>query len=158
MAFRILDATSFYAGIPFASQDEYHTTPQVFDEIKHIKKRHGALEVLIESGRLRIVEPEKQFVDQAVKKSMDSGDYQQLSRGDISVIALCLQLGGEIVTDDFAVSNVAKHLGLAVLPVMTGGAEKLDWTYFCPGCETVSPRAKVCQVCGTPLVRKRVKN
>ena len=58
MVFRVLDATAFYAGIPFSSQDSYYVTTMVYDEIKHIKKNHNALEILLDSKRLVIHDPD----------------------------------------------------------------------------------------------------
>ncbi|MGI0047615.1 MAG: NOB1 family endonuclease [Nitrosotalea sp.] len=157
MAFRILDATSFYAGIPFSSQDVSYTTPLVFEEVKHIKKDQDAITVLIGSNRLKIIEPERKYTDMVLRKSEETGDYQHLSKEDISIIALCLQLGGELITDDFAVSNVAKHMSLKVLPVMTKGADKMNWIYFCPGCKSSFSKVSICPVCGSKLRRGSVK-
>ncbi|MDE1726307.1 MAG: nucleotide-binding protein [Thaumarchaeota archaeon] len=157
MVFRILDATSFYAGIPFLSQDINYTTPLVFEEVKHIKKDHGAITVLIESDRLKIIEPEKKFIEMTLEKSEETGDHHHLSKEDVSVIALGLQLGGELVTDDFAVSNVAKHLNLKVIPVMTKGANKVSWVYFCPGCKSNFSKDSICPICGSKLMRKSSK-
>lgn len=155
MAFRILDATSFYAGIPFASPDVSYTTPLVLEEVMHIKKSHGAISALVDTGRLRILEPEKKFTGMVLSKAEETGDYQSLSKEDVSVIALCLQLGGELVSDDFAVTNVAKHMNLKVLPVMTTGAAKKEWSYFCAGCNREYSRISSCPVCGSRLVRKK---
>lgn len=154
MVFRILDATSFYAGIPFSSQDISYTTPLIFEEIKHIKKEQGAIDILIESNRLKIIDPEGTYIKIVLKKSQETGDYQRLSKEDISVIALCLQLGGELVTDDFSLSNVAKHMNLKVLPVMTKGADKVNWTYFCSGCKTSFSKISICPICGNKLRRR----
>lgn len=155
MVFRVLDATSFYAGIPFSSPDVSYTTPLVFEEVKHIKKSHDAITALIETERLRIVGPEEKFTQIVLKKAEETGDYQHLSREDVSVIALCLQLGGELLTDDFAVLNVAKHLDLKVHPVMTKGADKKNWVYFCSGCNASFSRLSVCPTCGSKLVRRQ---
>lgn len=157
MVFRVLDATSFYAGIPFASQDTSYTTPLVFEEVKHIKKNQDAITVLIESNRLKIVEPEREFTEMALKKAEETGDYQHLSKEDVSVIALCLQLGGELITDDFAVSNVAKHMNLKVVPIMTKGADKISWIYFCPGCKSSFSKVSICPICGSKTRRKSSK-
>ncbi len=154
MAFRIFDATSFYSGIPFSSNEVSYTTPLVFEEIKHIKKEQGALNVLIESDRLKIIEPEKKFILMVISKAEETGDYHNLSKEDISVIALCLQMNGELMTDDFAVSNVAKHLNLIVLPIMTKGAKKIKWIYFCSACGVGFSKAIACPICGNKLTRK----
>jgi UPF0271 protein len=152
-----LDATSFYAGIPFSSQEVSFTTPSVLEEIKHIKKEQAAISTLIESKRLRILEPELKFIDMVQKKAIETGDLHNLSEEDISVIALSLQLDGELLTDDFATSNVAKHLDLKVLPVMTKGIDKTNWFYFCSGCEKSFSKVSICPICGNKLRRRLSK-
>jgi UPF0271 protein len=155
LVFRILDASAFYAGIPFASSEKSFTTPDVFDEIKHIKKNHQAIEVLLETKRLEIRTPEKEYVDKVLLKAKDTGDFQNLSKGDISVIALSLQIKADIVTDDFAVGNLAKHLNLNVVPVMTKGISRLvNWVYFCSGCQKTFSKISRCPLCGNKLSRK----
>ena len=92
MDFRILDACAFYAGVPFGSADDCYTTSLVYDEIKHIKKNQDALGTLLETNRLKIREPDKESTMAAVKAARDTGDYQQLSKQDVSIIALCIEL------------------------------------------------------------------
>ena len=158
MVFKILDASAFYAGIPFASSEKSFTTQDVFDEIKHIKKDHKAIETIIETKRLEIMTPESEYIKKVLLKSKDTGDFQNLSAGDISVIALCLQLKAELVTDDFAVSNLAKQLNLTVVPVMTKGITRIaNWIYFCSGCEKTFPQISKCPLCGNKLSRKLIK-
>ena len=155
MVFRILDASAFYAGIPFASSEKCFTTQDVFDEIKHIKRDHNAVEVLLETKRLEIMMPDTEYVEKVLLKSKDTGDFQNLSAGDISVIALCLQLKAEMVTDDFAVSNLSKHLNLKVVPVMTKGITHIaNWIYFCSGCQKTFSKISKCPLCGNKLSRK----
>ena len=157
MASKVLDATSFYAGIPFSSQETSFTTPLIFEEIKHIKKEQAAISALVESKRLQIIEPEQKFSEIVIQKAKETGDFQNLSEEDISVIALCLQIRGELLTDDFSISNVAKHLTLTVLPVMTKGVVKTNWIYFCSGCEKSFSKISVCPICGNKLRRKSTK-
>jgi len=155
---RILDASAFYAGIPFASQEKNYTTPAVFDEIKHIKKNHDALNVLVETKRLEILDPQKEYITKVLTKAKEIGDFQNLSKGDISVIALCLQIGGELITDDYAISNTAKQLNLKVIPIMTKGITEIkDWVYFCSGCEKIFSKISQCPICGTNLSRRSAK-
>ena len=159
MASRILDASAFYAGIPFAAQEKSYTTSIVFDEIKHIKKNHDALNLLVETKRLEIINPEKEHVTKVLTKARETGDFQNLSKGDISVIALCLQIGGELITDDYAISNTAKQLNLKVNPIMTKGiTEVKDWIYFCPGCEKTFSKISQCPICGSNLSRRSAKS
>ena len=152
---RILDASGFYAGIPFASSEKFLTTSLVFEEIKHIKKNQDALGVLLETNRLEIKEPEKKFVDLIKKQAKKTGDFQKLSNEDVSCLALCLQLKSDLITDDFSVSNVAKNLGLKVIPVMTSGIKNVgNWSYYCPGCHKKFSGISECPICGNKLKRK----
>ena len=158
MDFRILDASAFYAGVPFRSSDDCYTTSLVYDEIKHIKKNHDALGTLLETNRLKIREPDEQSLQTAITAAKDTGDYQQLSKQDVSILALCIELNGEIISDDFAISNVARNLGLKISPIMTRGIEDVGkWVHYCPGCRTNHTSGRECPMCGTPLKRKLLK-
>ena len=159
MDFRVLDASAFYAGIPFSSNEASYTTSLVYNEIEHIKKDHDAIQILIETKRLIINDPEDKFIIIANNAAKKSGDFPNLSNQDISVIALSLQLQAELVTDDFAISNVAKNLNIKVAPVMTSGIKNVvTWRYYCPGCKTNFSRVTECPRCGNKLKRKPMKN
>ncbi len=158
MDFRILDASAFYAGVPFRSSNDYYTTSLVYDEIKHIKKNHDALEILLEVNKLKIRDSDKESTEAAIKAAKDTGDFPQLSKQDISIIALCIEMNGEIISDDFAISNVAKNLSLKISPIMTQGIKDVGkWIHYCPGCRTNHTNGKECPMCGTPLKRKLLK-
>ena len=159
MAFRVLDSTAFYAGIPFSSNEPNYTKSLVYNEIEHIKKDHDAVQILIETKRLMICDPEHQFIITANNTAKKSGDIPNLSDEDISTIALSLQLKAELVTDDFAISNVAKNIGIRVIPVMTNGIKNIiTWKYYCPGCKTNFSKITECPRCGNRLKRKPSKN
>lgn len=158
MDFKILDASAFYAGVPFGSSTDCYTTSLVYDEIKHIKKKQEALETLMETSRLKIMDPDQNSTNAAITAAKKTGDFPQLSKQDISIIALCLSLNGQIITDDFAISNVARNLGLKVSPIMTNGiADVGKWVHYCPGCGTSHNLGKECPACGTVLKRKLLK-
>ena len=158
MAFRVLDSSAFYAGIPFSSNEPSYITPLVYNEIDHIKKDHDAIHILIETKRLTVNEPEDKFVTAASDAAKKSGDFSNLSDEDISTIALSLQLNADLVTDDFAVSNVAKSINIKVIPVMTNGIKNVViWKYYCPGCKTNFSKITECPRCGNKLKRKAMK-
>ncbi len=158
MDFRILDASAFYAGVPFRSSSDYFTTSLVYEEIQHIKKNHDAIGMLLETNRLKIREPSKESIEAAIKAAKNTGDFPQLSKQDISIIALCIELNGEIISDDFAISNVIKNLDLKISPIMTQGIRDVGkWIHYCPGCKTNHTNVKECPICGTLLKRKLLK-
>ena len=155
----MLDSSAFYAGIPFSSNEPSYITSLVYNEIEHIKKDHDAIQILIETKRLTINEPEDRFVTSTIDAAKKSGDFSNLSDEDISTIALSLQLKAELVTDDFAISNVAKNLSIKVIPVMTSGIKNvIIWKYYCPGCKTNFSKVTECPRCGNRLKRKPMKN
>ena len=158
MVFRIIDASAFYAGIPFSSSNEFYTTSLIFDEIKHIKKNHDAIDILLATNRLKIQDPSSEFIDIAIEESKKTGDFNQLSKQDVSLIALCLQLKGELITDDFAISNLAKNLDIKVSPLMTSGIKDVGiWILYCPGCRKNFNSGSECPSCGSILKRKLIK-
>jgi len=157
--FRILDASAFYAGVPFGSASDCYTTSLVYEEIKHIKKNEDALGTLLETNRLKIMDPDKESINAAITSAKETGDFLQLSKQDISIIALCINLEGEIISDDFAITNVAKNIGLKISPIMTNTFQDVGkWIHYCPGCRINQTSGKECSMCGTPLKRKLLKS
>lgn len=156
MGSRALDASAFYAGVPFSSPGACHTTPGVLAEVSHIKGRFGAIDGLVEAGRIVVGEPGAGSVEGARKAAAESGDAGSLSEQDVSILALAAELGADLVTDDFAVSNVAALMGVRVVPVMTGGIKRAGrWVARCARCGLQQAAgAAACQECGGPLRRR----
>lgn len=158
MAFRYaLDAGAFYTGVVFmSSAGRYYTTQAVFDEVKHIKKSHGAIEALLESNTLQIVNSDRKSIDKVVAAAMRTGDYQKLSEADISIVALALQLEIVLVTNDYAVANVATTLKIPVKSVASKGiSHTRRWIAYCSACgRAFGPNAKECRLCGNRLRRQ----
>ncbi|MEW6605590.1 MAG: PIN domain-containing protein [Thermoproteota archaeon] len=151
-----LDASAFYAGIPFLSQARYCTTPAVFDEIRHIKQSHGAIEALLETGGLQIIDPDDASIGKAKTAAKKTGDYAKLSLADFSIIALALQLKIPLMTDDYAVANVAAVLKIPIKSTSSKGIkETRRWIAYCSACgKAFGPDAKECPLCGNKLRRK----
>lgn len=151
-----LDAGAFYAGIPFLSSGSYCTTQAVFDEIKHIKQSHDAIEALLDTGSLQVIDPDKDSIEKAGAAAKKTGDYQKLSKADLSIIALALQLKTTLLTDDYAVANVAVSLKIPVQSSSSKGIkETRKWIAYCSACgRAFGPDTKECPLCGNRLKRK----
>ena len=158
MVFRVLDATAFYAGMPFTSNDSFMTTSAVYDEIQHIKIKQGAIEMLQQTNRLQIRDPDEKFIN-IVKDTADkTGDNTTISKQDISIVALALENKIELITDDFAVTNVAKQLKIQTLSLMTQGISTVGkWIIYCSMCGKEFSKEKECPICGSKLNRKLIK-
>jgi UPF0271 protein len=152
----VLDAGAFYAGIPFLSSGRYCTTQSVFDEVKHIKKSLDAIEALLEAGNLHMIDPDMDSVEKAKAAAKKTGDYAKLSRADFSVIALALQLKIALLTDDYAVANVATALKIPIQSSSSKGMkERRKWIAYCSACgKAFGPNANECLLCGNKLRRK----
>ena len=157
-AFRYaLDAGAFYSGVVFLSSSlQYCTTQAILDEVKHIKKSHGAIEALIESNTLQILNSDRESIQNVVAAARGTGDHAKLSEADISIIALALQLGIMLVTNDYAVANVATTLKIPVKSVAGKGiTHTRRWIAYCSACgRAFGPNAKECRLCGNRLRRK----
>ena len=123
-------------------------------------------EAASERGRLKILRPEPQFLEEAERASREVGDVVFLSDADLEILALALQLkdlgyAPSIVTDDYSIQNVAEKVNVNFIPLITFGIRfQLEWLRYCPACHKKYPpdyRFKVCEVCGTRLKRKPQK-
>ncbi len=158
MVFKILDATAFYAGIPFVSNDSFMTTSIVYEEVQHIKAKQGALEMLQQTNRLQIRDPNEKNINIVKEISIKTGDNTTISKQDVSIIALALENESELITDDFAVTNVAKHLKIQTSSLMTKGINIVGkWISYCSMCGKEFSKEKECPICGSKLNRKLIK-
>jgi UPF0271 protein len=124
--------------------------------VKHIKKSHGAIEALLDAGSLQVIDPNKNSVEKARATAKKTGDYQKLSQADLSIIALALQLETTLLTDDYAVANVAAALKIPVESSSSKGIkETRKWIAYCSACgKAFGPNAIECPLCGNKLRRK----
>lgn len=151
-----LDATAFYIGIPFLSSSKCYTTDLVFEEIKHIKKSYYALEALIDAGNLKVIEAEEPYLTEVINIAKKIGDFSKLSFADLSILALARQLKITLISDDYAVENVATLLNIPIKSLGTKGITKVRrWITFCRACgKAYKPNVLECMLCGNKLRRR----
>jgi UPF0271 protein len=144
---------------------ESYSVPEVTDELREQTGPSYRLAVSKSSGKLRIRSPSSSSLKEVAEKASIVGDRVVLSKADTGVLALALELRTEgktpvIVSDDYAVQNVAEGIGIAYQSLATLGIrQKFNWTYYCPACYRRYDQAdsQVCRVCGTKLKRKPVQ-
>lgn len=147
----VLDASAFYAGIAFLSGRGCATSSAVFEEVWHIKS--AALNALMDAGNLSILDPGKEDVDAIIAAAKKTGDISKLSQADLSILALAKQEKATLVSDDYAVANVAATIGIKVeMSSGKGIKQKRRWISYCSACGKVyGPDAKECALCGNKL-------
>lgn len=120
----------------------------------------------MESGKLKVKKPDDALLAKVKTAAATIGDLASLSRTDLQILALALQLKTEkrsplIITDDYSIQNVAKHLGIEYAPLATFGIRvPIKWTRYCPACHqkySADYKIKYCRVCGVELKRKPLK-
>ena len=134
------------------------TTSMVYEEIEHIKTKQGALEMLQQTNRLQIRDPTEKSIISVTDASIKTGDNSTISKQDISIVALALENNIELITDDFAVTNVAKQLKIKTSSLMTKGISIVGkWISYCSMCGKEFSKQKECSICGSKLNRKLIK-
>ncbi len=88
-----------------------------------------------------------------------SGDDARLSPTDASVIALAIDLGGTVLTDDYSIQNVCAILGVPYMAVGAKGIKKIiKWDYQCVGCgKRQKTQMPECPICGSSMRSRRRK-
>ena len=112
----------------------------------------SVLETLILNERIKILEPSEESL-KLIKSSITQIGETRLSDADVSIIALAKEFNATLVTDDFAICNLAKTLSIELLNLGTKGIKNTrKWIKFCKGCgKAYSPTQTVCSLCGNKL-------
>ena len=111
------------------------------------------------SPEINVYTPSKESRRNVVSFATKSGDITVLSDTDIDVIALALELKATIITDDYAIENVAEFMGIPYVgsdlkPIQS----KIKWAFRCTGCgKFYSSDIDTCRICGHALKRVPVR-
>lgn len=155
----VLDTSAVIAGLVPGLQDVEQVTVQgVLEEARSLTSKLE-LETAVRAGRVRVTEPSEESLAEVETKASETGD--KVSRTDVRLLALALDLRGvgknpELVTDDYAIQNLAKLLEIPYRRVaMPGITRVLKWRMVCPACGRTYPvTVSRCDACGARLVRK----
>ena len=144
---------------PSAFIHDYHTTeptasvPLVREELSDESAfRYEAME----GSGMHIHIPNDATIETVRRAAKETGDLEVLSDTDIRLIATTFELDGVLVTDDYAMQNVATKLDIEVeLIAQDGISEQRDWIFKCQGCgREFDEEFDRCEICGSALTRK----
>lgn len=155
----VIDASGFITGYKF-SKSAMITVPRVVDEVIDMTSRLR-LELLLESG-LRVEKPLSKSLEQVRSAAISTGDVSVLSDTDVDLLAKALELNGEhhviLITDDYAIQNVAARLNIEFRPtVSTGIKNEVTWVKKCTGCGRIVRSEDQCPICGSSVRRHRIR-
>ena len=146
----VLDSSAFFTAAAF--EGELFTTSSVISELRDLPSKARS-DLLRESG-LQVMDPDRESVSRVRENAVARGEAGVLSPTDIEVLALALQLQACIVSDDYALQNVARSLSIRVIPIQQKGARNIRWKFRCSGCGRYYRGPGECQVCGALIQRK----
>jgi endoribonuclease Nob1 len=146
----VLDASVFFSDIPV--EGPAYTTPSVVEELVDLRSK-GRYEVFSAAG-LMVREPDAASLARVGEAAERTGDKGVLSSTDRDILALALELDAVLVTDDFAVRNVAHRLEIPTRSILQRSSKAIRWRFRCTGCGRYWRRPGECQVCGAPVRRK----
>jgi UPF0271 protein len=147
----VLDSSAFI--------NEYHTDepiasiPLVREELEDESAfRFDALE----GSGMHMHIPEPETVERVERAARETGDLATLSDTDVRLVAASFELDARLVTDDYAMQNVAEKLNVSVEVIAQEGIdEQRDWRFQCAGCgREFDENHDRCPVCGSDLSRK----
>ena len=99
-----------------------------------------------------IFEPKNRTV-RLVKSGAKQTGESRLTEADVSILALAKDYNAILVTDDFAICNLAKTMSIGILNLGTKGIRDVrKWIKYCSSCgRGYSSVKSVCPRCGNKL-------
>jgi UPF0271 protein len=146
----VLDASFFFGDFP--AEGDLFTVPSVIDELKDIRAK-GNFEKWCARG-LRVQSPGDESRKRVISAARTTKDVTVISSTDCDLLSLALDLGADLLTDDFAIQNVAIVLGVKTVPILQRRARRVHWKYRCSGCGRYAEQDGECPVCGAAIKRK----
>jgi len=150
----ILDSSALFSmeGLP---DEDFLCPPGVVDELaKYDDKR-----IDLWGDLLRTSDCTKASIEKVTEAARKSGDLGKLSPVDITVLALAVDTGGTILTDDYSIQNVSKIMGIPFRAVGMAAIKKVEkWNYKCIGCgKWFKEKSNECPICGSGMKACRKK-
>jgi UPF0271 protein len=147
----VLDSSAFIH--EYHTSEEMASVPAVEAELEgESAYRFDAME----GAGMHIHIPADNTVETIERAAVETGDGEELSDTDVRLVAAAFELDGTLVTDDYAMQNVAEHLGVVVEAIARDGiTEQRDWRFQCQGCgREFDDHRERCPICGSDLSRK----
>ena len=170
----VFDTNIFLTGVDFNYFPErIFTTPEIVDEIKvrkYINRNRNILrriELAIETGKLIVKKSQDKYSNIVEEKSKSTGTTKILSKNDVSLMGLVLELMDTytediiLYTNDYSMENLCTMLQIRFKPLYKKGIEeKMYFEVYCPYCKTLHKPEdldKKCERCGLHLKKRLSK-
>lgn len=150
----VLDSSALFS-MEQLPQEEFCCPPGVVRELE----RYNDPRLALWGDLLRVSDCTEASVAKVREAASKTGDIGRLSPVDITVLALALDVGGTVLTDDYSIQNTARVMRIPYKAVGQNGITKVEkWNYRCTGCRKwFKEKSEECPICGSPMraYRKR---
>ena len=170
----MFDANIFLTGVDFNYfAERVFTTPEIVDELKvekYIVRNRNILlrvELAIETGKLVVKKSKDKYSKIVEEKSLLTGTTKVLSKNDVGLMGLVLELMDThpediiLYTNDYSMENLCTMLNIRFKPLYKKGIEeKMYFEVYCPYCKTLhkpEDLGKKCEKCGLHLKKRLLK-
>jgi UPF0271 protein len=134
----VLDSTALIE-LPQLPEGKLFAPPAIFEEAKSLGPQ-------IRSKEIEVRKPSKESMNKVQEMKNKTGDG--ISEADQQAIALALDMGAVLVSDDYGVQNVASFLGVNFLPLSKPGIKKRRiYKLRCQNCGNWL-KSQNCPICG----------
>lgn len=154
----VLDTSALLAGRPLGPGEETLVPVALLDELRPGGRDRRHLDHLLAAGA-RLVEADPAAVVRVEAVAREGGEGGRLSAVDVKVLAVALQTGATLLTDDYTLLNLARRMAIPARPVQTKGiTEEYRFVPRCTGCRRfLEAPAAECPVCGSPVKMVRAR-
>ncbi len=138
--------------------------PNYINRNRNILRR---VELAIETGKLVVKKSKDKYINIVEEKSKSTGTTKVLSKNDISLMGLVLELMDTypedimLYTNDYSMENLCTMLKIRFKPLYKKGIEeRMYFEVYCPYCKTLhNPEDlyKKCERCGLQLKKRLLK-
>ena len=145
----VLDTSALFGLEQVPPNWEAYVTEGVLAELEKYNDRRA--ENLLHT--IKVSQATTASLSKVKEAARGTGDSSRLSKTDMEVLALALELKAALATDDYSIQNLASVLGVEYLPMnMKGISKVVRWNYLCTGCGKVFKEPQPdCPVCGSAL-------
>jgi UPF0271 protein len=146
----VLDTSAILSRKYDLSSSRFYVTNSI---LKEIEKGKISRYLKMAETSLNIVDPGTDAIVKVKNAAKKTGDINRLSPTDIEALALALQIGAVLVTDDYSMQNVSSILSVKAVSASIREIDKvIEWVYRCTGCgRTYDRNYGNCRICGHAL-------
>jgi UPF0271 protein len=147
---KVLDASGVINARDREIDGDFVTVPEIEGELKDIQSRLK-FQAAVSTGKIKVEEPSGASLEKVDKVADKNGVLPLLSDVDLKVLALALEKGLSIVTDDYDIQNMCWILGLKFETIRELGIrETYKWKKRCSACgREYKQDIPECEVCGS---------